>query len=73
VAHRFVDYAKRARRRFCAGIHGTAPADLVLSGRRTLEEWVEVLHQERERTERRHLKLPPVMTRDNLEENKRFS
>ena len=51
MSHRLLDYAKRARRRFCAGSHSKTPAELVLSGVRSLEEWVEVLHQERGRTD----------------------
>jgi hypothetical protein len=45
------DYAKRARRRFC-GTSRKTPAELVLSGKRSLEEWVEVLNQERLRGKR---------------------
>ena len=55
MAHRFMDYAKRARSRFCAGSR-KAPIDLVLSGKRSLEEWVEVLDQERRRCERQAVK-----------------
>ena len=43
-------YAMQARKRFCAGKR-VAPIDLVLSGQRSLEEWVELLHEERERFE----------------------
>ncbi len=42
------NYAVRARRRFCDGKR-VAPIDLVLSGKRSLEDWVETLNQERER------------------------
>ena len=55
MAHRFVDYAKRARSRFCAGSR-KAPIELVLSGQRSLEEWIEVLDQERRRSESQVLK-----------------
>ena len=41
-------YAQRARRRFCKNTRFTAPVDLILSGKRTLEEWVAVLNEERE-------------------------
>ena len=41
-------YAGRARRRFCKGTRFNAPVDLILSGQRTLEEWVAVLNEERE-------------------------
>ena len=54
MAHRFMDYAKRARSRFCAGSR-KAPIELVLSGKRTIEDWVEVLDQERQRCDRRVL------------------
>ncbi len=47
------DYAKRARSRFCVGSR-KAPIELVLSGKRSLEEWVDVLDQEeRQRCELR--------------------
>ena len=55
MAHRFMDYAKRARSRFCAGSR-KAPIELVLSGKRSLEEWVEVLDQERRRSQHRVVK-----------------
>lgn len=55
MAHRFTDYAKRARSRFCAGSR-KAPIELVLSGQRSIEEWVEVLDQERRRSESQVLK-----------------
>ena len=41
-------YAGRARKRFCKGTRFEAPIDLVLSGQRTLEDWVGVLSEERE-------------------------
>jgi hypothetical protein len=41
-------YAKRARRLFCKGTGFRAPVDLVLSGKRTLEEWTAVLAGERD-------------------------
>ena len=55
MAHRSTDYAKRARSRFCAGSR-KAPIELVLSGKRTIEDWVEVLDQERQRCEHRMFK-----------------
>jgi hypothetical protein len=69
--HRLPDYAKRARRRFCAGTRGKTPAELVLSGQRTLEEWVEVLEQERARRDRTNLKRTPRIWGDleSLERN----
>jgi hypothetical protein len=44
-------YAKRARKLFCKGTCFTVPVDLVLSGKRTLEEWTTVLAQERDLAE----------------------
>jgi hypothetical protein len=41
-------YAQRARRRFCKGTCFVAPVDLVLTGKRTLEEWARVLAEERD-------------------------
>jgi hypothetical protein len=38
-----------------------------MSGQRSLEEWVEILQQERGRTERRHLKRVPGAIEDQLE------
>ena len=45
------NYALRARRRFCGRLR-TTPFELVLSGKRSLEEWIEVLAEERTRRER---------------------
>jgi hypothetical protein len=41
-------YAQRARKRFCKGTCFVAPVDLVLTGKRTLEEWATVLSEERD-------------------------
>jgi hypothetical protein len=41
-------YAKRARKLFCKGTCFVAPIDVVLSGKRTLEDWAAVLAQERD-------------------------
>ena len=46
-------YAMQARKRFCDGKR-IAPIDLVMSGQRSLEEWVDLLHEERERFEKRN-------------------
>jgi hypothetical protein len=46
-------YAKRARKRFCKGTCFVAPVDLVLTGRRTLEEWAAILSEERELEQRK--------------------
>ena len=50
MAHSFKDYAKRAHSRFCAGSRKT-PIELVMSGKRTIEDGVEMLDQERQRSE----------------------
>jgi hypothetical protein len=42
------NYAQRARRRFCKGTCFVAPVDLVLTGKRTLEEWANILAEERD-------------------------
>jgi hypothetical protein len=47
------NYAVRARRRFCDGKR-VAPIDLVLSGKRSIEDWVETLNEERERFRAAH-------------------
>jgi hypothetical protein len=41
-------YAQRARRRFCKGTCFVAPVDLVLTGKRTLEQWATILSEERD-------------------------
>jgi hypothetical protein len=41
-------YAQRARKRFCKGTCFVAPVDLVLTGKRSLEEWAAILSEERE-------------------------
>jgi hypothetical protein len=41
-------YAKRARKLFCKGTGFITPIDVVLSGKRTLEDWAAVLAQERD-------------------------
>ncbi len=46
--HKDCKYANRARRRFCKGTCFVAPVDLVLTGKRTLEEWATILAEERE-------------------------
>ena len=66
MSHHLPGYAKLARRRFCAGTRGKTPAELVLSGVRSLEEWVEVLQQERERTQHHNLKSVPTAIGDRL-------
>ena len=46
-------YAMQARKRFCQG-RRIAPIDLVLSGQHSVEEWVELLNEERERHAQRN-------------------
>jgi hypothetical protein len=41
-------YAQRARKRFCKGTCFVAPVDLILTGKRTLEEWAAMLSDERD-------------------------
>ncbi len=41
-------YAHRARLRFCKNTRYSAPIDLILTGKRSLEDWVAVLSEERE-------------------------
>lgn len=48
VAFKNHNYAQRARKRFCKGTCFVAPVDLVLTGKRTLEEWAAMLAQERD-------------------------
>jgi hypothetical protein len=57
-------YAKRARKLFCKGTCFSAPVDLVLSGKRTLEEWATLLAQERDLAERSSIKT--VLTTKQL-------
>jgi hypothetical protein len=46
-------YAKRARKRFCKGTCFVAPVDLVLTGKCTLEEWADILREERDLEQRK--------------------
>ena len=41
-------YAKRARKRFCKGTRFVAPVDLILSAKRSLEQWIAILSEERD-------------------------
>ena len=60
------NYAVRARRRFCDGKR-VAPMELVLSGKRSLEEWVETLNQERERFRATRAKTETFITSSSVE------
>jgi hypothetical protein len=56
---RMPDYLKRAKKRFLTGLWYVSPVDAVIAGKRTLEEWVEIVAQERDleveiKFERRH-------------------
>jgi hypothetical protein len=41
-------YLKRAKKRFLAGLWYSSPVEAVIAGKRTLEEWVDVVAQERD-------------------------
>jgi hypothetical protein len=43
---RLPDYLKRAKKRFLQGLWHTSPVDAVLAGKRTLEEWVDIVAEE---------------------------
>jgi hypothetical protein len=45
---RMPDYLKRAKKRFLQGLWYASPVEAVLAGKRTLEEWVEVVTLERD-------------------------
>ena len=45
---RVPEYVRRARKRFLVGLWHRAPIDAVLAGKRTLEEWTDLLSEERE-------------------------
>jgi hypothetical protein len=42
-------YVRRAKRRFLEGLWHRSPVEAVLAGKRTLEEWADLLEFERER------------------------
>jgi hypothetical protein len=42
------EYVRRAKRRFLEGLWHRTPVEAVLAGKRTLEEWADVLEVERE-------------------------
>jgi hypothetical protein len=43
---RMPNYLKRAKKRFLQGLWHTSPVDAVLAGKRTLEEWVDIVADE---------------------------
>ena len=45
---RIPDYLKRAKKRFLQGLWCASPVEAVLAGKRTLEDWVEVVALERD-------------------------
>jgi hypothetical protein len=45
---RIPDYVRRAKRRFLQGLWHRTPIDAVLAGKRTLEQWTDLLNEERE-------------------------
>jgi hypothetical protein len=60
------NYAVRARRRFCDGKR-VAPIELVLSGKRSIEKWVETLNQERERFRAARTETEVIVTSSTVE------
>lgn len=66
-------YAQRARKLFCQGTCFNAPVALVLSGKRTLEEWADVLAQERELSKREHAFKTPRTKAIEIKLNKPHS
>jgi hypothetical protein len=60
------NYAVRARRRFCDGKR-VAPIDLVLSGKRSIEDWVETLNEERERFRATRIGTEPISSSSTAE------
>jgi hypothetical protein len=45
---RVPEYVRRARKRFLSGLWHRAPIDAVLAGKRTLEQWTDMLCEERD-------------------------
>jgi hypothetical protein len=45
---RLPHYLKRAKKRFLEGLWYSAPVDAVLAGKRTLEQWADLVAEERE-------------------------
>lgn len=45
---RVPDYLKRAKKRFLQGLWYASPVDAVLAGKRTLEDWVDIVALERD-------------------------
>jgi hypothetical protein len=43
---RMPGYLKRAKKRFLQGLWHTSPVEAVLAGKRTLEEWVDIVAEE---------------------------
>jgi hypothetical protein len=63
---RLPDYLKRAKKRFLQGLWHTSPVDAVLAGKRTLEEWVDIVAEEHDlemQSQTRRQKYP-FITRD---------
>jgi hypothetical protein len=57
-------YLRRSKKRFLEGIRASSPFEAVMQGIRTLEQWADILNQERElEIERLSLKRE---TRENL-------
>jgi hypothetical protein len=45
---RLPEYLRRAKKRFLEGLWYSAPVDAVLAGKRTLEQWTDIVSEERE-------------------------
>jgi hypothetical protein len=72
---RMPDYLKRAKKRFLQGLWHTSPVDAVLAGKRTLEEWVDIVAQEHDlemQNQTRQQKYP-FKTRDVKPNDSRFN
>ncbi len=58
---RLPDYLKRAKKRFLQGLWHASPVEAVLAGKRTLEEWVDIVAEEHDletRSQTRRQKYP---------------
>jgi hypothetical protein len=61
---RVPEYVRRARKRFLNGLWHRAPIDAVLAGKRTLEQWTDVLSEERELERSSRTQKPGSYERD---------
>jgi hypothetical protein len=58
-------YITRAKRRFLEGTSYRAPVEAVTRGRRTLEQWVEILNEERDLENLKHTMSRTVVARSH--------